>query len=512
VQRAVSSRAWSEAQFAETVTCLAEAGDGLGVVDLLRESHPCYAERGTAAIVRMRGWALLAFRQTGLPEEGLPFVLEELDAGIDPYLVAAAARALRCYSVPVIDFPPFVLQALTTMAGRDEPVSFADFGDYAVSEGGTSPLGELIETLAWLGPVARSILPEATELAARPGAFSRTILAQFRQAIGAIDAQESATCCALPNAIRQSIAWVKRNTPATNEVAFEDHNGEPIRFSAFFAGKPSIVVFFYTRCDNPLKCSLTISKLGRIQKLLNERGLTSQVRTAAVTYDPAFDLPDRMRDYGLRRGLRLGPDHRMLRAPGGIDALQRHFALGVSFLGSLVARHRIEAYVLRADGQVACSFERFQWNENDVVKRAIDTLQPRALSAAPFWGSAASLGVAFFPKCPICWAAYLSMFGIAGLGRIPYAPWLQWALAVLMAVNIGTVWLSARTSGRFAGAYLATAGAIAIGLSRLEWLYPAWGAALTAGGSFVAALQARPPEGSLRDLRTGAPATTSYPP
>ena len=391
MQGAVCSRVWSEAQFAERVTHLAEAGDGHGLVDLLRESHFCYAERGSAAIVRMRGWALLAFRKTGLPEDGLPFVLEELDAGVDPYLVATAARALRCYPVPATDFPPFVLRALTTMAGRDEPVSFAAFGDYAVAEGGTSPLCELIETLAWLGPGARSILPTAIELAARPGAFSGPILARFRQAVRAIDAQGSAECCALPNAIRQSIAWVKRNTPATNGVAFEDHNGEPIRFSEFFAGKPSIVVFFYTRCDNPLKCSLTISKLGRIQKLLDERGLTSRIRTAAITYDPSFDLPNRMRDYGLRRGLRLAQDHRMLRSPGGIDALRQHFALGVSFLGSVVARHRIEVYVLRADGQIAYSFERFQWDEDDVVKHAIETLQPPALSSVPFLGSAASL-------------------------------------------------------------------------------------------------------------------------
>ena len=52
-------------------------------------------ERGAAAIVRMRGWVLLAMARAGVSDAALVFVLEELDTGIDPYLVAAAARALR---------------------------------------------------------------------------------------------------------------------------------------------------------------------------------------------------------------------------------------------------------------------------------------------------------------------------------------------------------------------------------------------------------------------------------
>jgi len=77
------------------------------------------------------------------------------------------------------------------MAGRDEPVSFAAFGDYAVADGGTSALRELVETIAWLGPAARVILPEAAELAARPGAFSKTVLAQLHRALAAVEKNHS---------------------------------------------------------------------------------------------------------------------------------------------------------------------------------------------------------------------------------------------------------------------------------------------------------------------------------
>src|SRR5262249_8785178 len=64
------------------------------LADLLREEHPAYAGRGAAAVVRMRGWALLALARVGLTDATLAFALEELATGHDPYLVAAAARAL----------------------------------------------------------------------------------------------------------------------------------------------------------------------------------------------------------------------------------------------------------------------------------------------------------------------------------------------------------------------------------------------------------------------------------
>src|SRR6185503_14500663 len=97
----------------------------------------------------------------------------------------------------------------------------------------------------------------------------------------------------------------RRGSEPVESLVFEDHNGESITFKEFFQGQPSIVVFFYTRCDNPMKCSLTVTKLARIQTLLEAQGLADRIRTAAITYDPAFDLPERLRAYGQDRGVRM---------------------------------------------------------------------------------------------------------------------------------------------------------------------------------------------------------------
>jgi len=457
---------------------------------LLREDHPCYQQRGSATVVEMRGWVLLALGGVGLTDDTLVFALEELDTGVDPYLVAAAASALRSYPNPNPALAPFVMRAITHIRYRDDPVSFEEYGGYAVSSATTSPLRELFKTLAWLGSNAEEVLPEIEALA-QSGLLSKKTLVEAERALQAIRAantaepDDDANCCTLPDGLLGKFSWSRnsRGTAAPIEsTVFEDQDGSKIAFKDFFRGRPSIVVFFYTRCDNPLKCSLTVTKLGRIQKLLEKQGLAQQINTAAITYDPGFDLPNRIRNYGKDRDVRMSAGHRMLRAIDGLGALRRHFQLGVNFIESLVNRHRIEAYVLDREGRIAASFERLHWEEGEVVDCAIEVLNEKdddpipassdkrlsmSRAAGPVFGTVASLALAFFPKCPICWAAYLSLFGIAGLNQIPYSPWLQPILVTVMLINIFSVWFRARFTGRWWPLYLVGGGALLILLGKM---------------------------------------------
>jgi protein SCO1/2 len=245
-------------------------------------------------------------------------------------------------------------------------------------------VSELLATLAWLGPHARSALPELDELRAQAG-LSRALRLDLDRALQAIrrPARAAPSCCGdLPDGSAISVAAPRRPAKAIESISLQDQDGNILTFGEFFRGRPSIVVFFYTRCDNPLKCSLTVAKLARVQALLETRGLTRRIRTAAITYDPAFDLPQRLRVYGQDRSVRLDEDHRMLRAVEDNDALREHFELGVNFIESLVNRHRIELYILDAEGRVAVSFERIHWDEADVVARAAELLKEAACAKA----------------------------------------------------------------------------------------------------------------------------------
>ena len=143
----------TEEQFCHLVDRLAADPTGHDqLIDLLREDHSIYDQRGTGVVVRMRGWVLLVLARDGLSDAALPFVLEELDSGVDAYLVACAASVLRRYAAPNAAFVPFVVRAISNIRYRDERVSLEKFGGFAIGSAGTSPVRELLATLTWLGP------------------------------------------------------------------------------------------------------------------------------------------------------------------------------------------------------------------------------------------------------------------------------------------------------------------------------------------------------------------------
>ena len=134
------------------------------------------------------------------------------------------------------------------------------------------------------------------------------------------------------------------------------------------------------------------------RQLLEARGLADRIRTAAITYDPAFDLARRLRVYGQDRGVRMDAGHRMLRAVGGQSTrFAGHFGLGVNFIGSLVNRHRIELYILDARTRIAASFERLRWDEREVVARAVEVLKTRSEGPLKQQEGLAALGMTVDP-------------------------------------------------------------------------------------------------------------------
>ena len=111
------------------------------------------------------------------------------------------------------------------------------------------------------------------------------------------------------------------------------------------------------------------------------------------------------------------------------------------------------------------------------------------------FGTLASLGAVFFPKCPVCWAAYFSVCGVAGLKQIPYSPWLHPVLVVVMLINLASVWLRGHATRRMGGFYMVSAGALIV-VASMTWSSwegtAGWGVALTLIGSMMSVLGPRP--------------------
>jgi len=67
MQNVATTSVQSEPQFAALVDALAaDPNRREQLTELLREDHPLYDQRGTAATVRMRGWILLALARVGV--------------------------------------------------------------------------------------------------------------------------------------------------------------------------------------------------------------------------------------------------------------------------------------------------------------------------------------------------------------------------------------------------------------------------------------------------------------
>lgn len=86
-----------------------------------------------------------------------------------------------------------------------------------------------------------------------------------------------------------------------------------------------------------------------------------------------------------------------------------------------------------------------------------------------------SILIAFFPKCPVCWAVYMSMFGSLGLSRLPYMPWLLPVLFVFLAFHLFMIFRKIPQKG-YIPFIISLAGASLILCGRIFFPAEAWAA------------------------------------
>jgi cytochrome oxidase Cu insertion factor (SCO1/SenC/PrrC family) len=335
---------------------------------LLPENLPLYAGRSGAETTRFRGYLLAAFADTGLPDAALPYVVESLEAGHGPDEVAGAAIGLRGLGTAPVDVATPLLRAIENLAGADVTVSLEAYRPTWPYARPTTALTEVVRTIGLLGERAQPAVARLADLAGQRDRFPAALRDEMQRVVAAAAADSgccgsgTCACCAPPV---QPAAPLPDDVPTA--TVLEDQDGRTTAFDEFFTGRPAVVAFFYTRCDNPRKCSLTVTKLAALQRSIEEGGQDGAVRIAAITYDPAFDLPHRLRLYGADRGIRFGEHVRFFRAPSRFDDVRRHFDLGVNYGAATVNRHRTELFVLDAKGRVAAGFTRVQWDVDAVL-------------------------------------------------------------------------------------------------------------------------------------------------
>lgn len=342
-----------------------------GLVDLLAETSPVYDGLSMSTTARLRGWVLAAFEDVSLPGRALPFAMEELQSGVEPYLVAAAAKAVRGGARnPALG--PYLLTAFANMESRDDTVTFEALRPPWPPRRPTTALVEILSTVRWLGAASAVGVEEWEEAQRRcSGRLSQEVRSALADTIGVLKAEEhrGGSCCSSAAAESRPARLTPPVEATLDGIELEDQHGRCMPATDLLHGAPSVVAFFYTRCPNPNKCSLTVTNLAALQHRLAEEGDGAEVRLLGLTYDPGYDGPDRLRRYGEARGLRFGPAVRMARATKGHDRLQAYFGLQVGYGSAIVNRHAIELFLLDAGGSIVHSWARIRWEPADVLTR-----------------------------------------------------------------------------------------------------------------------------------------------
>lgn len=429
------------------------------LTDFLYERHPVYEGRTTNMMIRMRGYAMSRFEQIGLPSTALPYVLEALESSFDPYMVSAAAKALRGTKAPHPQTAVYLVKAIYNIWQHDQPISFEQYHVKWPLKTYTTALIEIFTTIKWMGSYAQKVLRDLelilTDFGHHLNKTSRLHLNEAIQAIKSDDREVNLDCCKLPLYEQNHWSDNEQNVTAKSfpNLILEDQQGTQIRWGDFFQGKPTLLAFFYTRCRNPRKCTLTIHKLALIQNELKEQNISDQIKIAAVTYDPDHDTAGALQTYGLGRKFLFDENNKMFRVPNDFSSVVRAFDLGVNFNQSLVNQHRIELYLLNKDGSVERSFLRLQTETKTIINSIKEILDGKwstkdkrsnfnesrwrfKTKANGVFSVLLSVMLAFFPKCPICWAAYLGAFGVSSLQSIPYSPSVILVLAGTMVLNL----------------------------------------------------------------------------
>ncbi|MDF2430997.1 MAG: hypothetical protein JWP44_628 [Mucilaginibacter sp.] len=84
-----------------------------------------------------------------------------------------------------------------------------------------------------------------------------------------------------------------------------------------------------------------------------------------------------------------------------------------------------------------------------------------------------SILIAFFPKCPLCWAVYMSMFGCVGITNLPYMRWLLPVLLVFLGIHLFMLYKKASRIG-YVPFVISLFGAVTILFSRAFFPFEKW--------------------------------------
>ncbi len=180
---------------------------------------------------------------------------------------------------------------------------------------------------------------------------------------------------ATPTPARAS-QWIEpdQRQPFDLDFAVTDQDGQSMSLSDL-AGTPVAMSFIFTRCPQPKMCPLITTTMANLQQTLQDQGLAQQVKLVLLTYDPVYDTPQRLKQYGLDRGLDLASGNALMLRPS-VDTFRQlllEFQIGVDYDPDGSIGHFIELLLIDHQGRFVRDYQGQVW-DNTAVRADLQRL------------------------------------------------------------------------------------------------------------------------------------------
>ena len=167
-----------------------------------------------------------------------------------------------------------------------------------------------------------------------------------------------------------SSPWVPptdRTPLALDDVMFTDQAGKTGKL-ADFQGRPLVVSFFYSRCDNELKCSRTVATAALLKRAIKTQGLDDQVTLLLASFEPEYDTPARLSAFGQARGMLFDQRCRMVRFdPASMPRVLKALDVPVNYNAGWVNIHGVSLYLLDHQARLVRTYHTVIWDNNSVI-------------------------------------------------------------------------------------------------------------------------------------------------
>jgi len=318
------------------------------LVGYLNEKNPQFSGRGSGDVSLIRGYAMAALAKLNAGNNIKPYIFEELETGRNPYVVAAAAKASKSIKDEDDKLFELLAKSVTRVIGSNVKVWYDTISQAPRPEIHTTALDELVSALQhFYRPRKFEQLNQFKSLWA-PYLPLRLVEKIEKLLIQETENQEKPSCCGpYPS---QSTEPDISNLPVINsavwESKFEDQAGQFASLQRQMTGDVSVISFFYTRCMNPDKCSLTVTNLAHLGRILADAELAQKVSVLGISFDPKWDIPKRLIVYGKDRGMEFSPQIKLLRSLENWEMIVSSFDLSVGYGPATVNQHSLDLFVI----------------------------------------------------------------------------------------------------------------------------------------------------------------------